>query len=164
MNRLNLNNETTLNGVITLNKQSGTVLTLQTQQQYIDKSIQLILNAPAASFNLKGGNLNNQTAFATFNNATVSSTNTSGISIQTQGSVGRDAILYDGAVSGWVSAANNDICSPAVASSSWNGQNYYLTGVNLTNGNAFDITVPNGSGSTITFHFAVDANGNTTVS
>ena len=29
--------------------------------------------------------------------------------------------------------------------------------------NSFDIEVPNGSNGTITFHFAVDANGNTTI-
>ena len=29
--------------------------------------------------------------------------------------------------------------------------------------NSFDIEVPNGVGQTITFHFAVDANGNTTI-
>ena len=29
--------------------------------------------------------------------------------------------------------------------------------------NSFDITVPNGSSGTVTFHFAVDANGNTTI-
>jgi len=29
--------------------------------------------------------------------------------------------------------------------------------------NSFDIEVPNGIGQTITFHFAVDANGNTTI-
>lgn len=29
--------------------------------------------------------------------------------------------------------------------------------------NSFDIEVPNGANQTITFHFAVDANGNTTI-
>ena len=29
--------------------------------------------------------------------------------------------------------------------------------------NSFDIEVPNGANSTVTLHFAVDANGNTTV-
>lgn len=29
--------------------------------------------------------------------------------------------------------------------------------------NSFDVIVPNGTSGTITFHFAVDANGNTTI-
>ena len=29
--------------------------------------------------------------------------------------------------------------------------------------NSFDIQVPNGKNSTVTFHFSVDANGNTTI-
>lgn len=29
--------------------------------------------------------------------------------------------------------------------------------------NSFDITVPNGSNSTVTFHFSVDSSGNTTI-
>ena len=164
MNRLNLNNGTTLNGTITLNKQSGTTITLQTREQYINKLIELTVNAQTASVNVKGGALTNKTASATFSNATVSSTDTSGISVQTKGSAGREAVSYNGAVNGWVKIANNTVCSNAVSSSSWNGQNYYLTGVNLTNGKEFNITVPNGNGDTITFHFAVDANGNTTVS
>ena len=40
---------------------------------------------------------------------------------------------------------------------------YYITGVTLENNSVFDITIPNGTGSTITLHFAVDASGNTTI-
>ena len=32
-----------------------------------------------------------------------------------------------------------------------------------TGSNTFDIQVPNGANGTVTFHFAVDANGNTTI-
>ena len=32
-----------------------------------------------------------------------------------------------------------------------------------TGSNSFDIECPNGSNGTVTFHFAVDANGNTTI-
>jgi hypothetical protein len=38
-----------------------------------------------------------------------------------------------------------------------------LTGVTLTAGKQFNITVPNGENDTITFHFSVDENGNTTI-
>ena len=39
-----------------------------------------------------------------------------------------------------------------------------LNSVTLTNNEDFYITVPNGNEDTVTFHFVVDANGNTTVS
>jgi len=157
-------NGSTWHDSLTLTKPSGTTLTLSTQQQYTDKNIQLTLNAQTASVKVKGGALVNKTASATFNNATVSSTDTSGISIQTQGSAGRMPVYYNGTINGWVNAANNSVCSNEIPSSSWNGQNYYLTGVTLGLGKSFDIAIPNGDGSGyIALRFMVDSLGNTTV-
>ena len=45
---------------------------------------------------------------------------------------------------------------------------YYIQGVTLTTPSSgtrqFDITVPNGSGGTVTIHFTVDSSGNTVIS
>lgn len=163
MNNGTLINGDTWHGTFTLDKQSGTVLTLDTAEQYIEKSIELTLNAQGASPAFDGGALNNKGASATFTNMTTSASNTSGIAILAKGTAGRDAVLYNGAVDGWVTASDNATASGAVASSTWDGTTYYATGVTLTNGKAFDITVPNGTSGTVTFHFAVDASGNTTI-
>lgn len=128
----------------------------------MEKDIEIIIGAQEASPKFDGGALNSKGATAAFTNMTTSSTNTSGVAILAKGTAGRDAVLYNGAVNGWVTAADNASASAAVASSTWNGTTYYATGVTLTNGKQFDITVPNGN-STITFHFAVDNSGNVTI-
>lgn len=156
-------NGATLNGTFTLNKQNNTLITLDTAGKYLQKAVQLTLNAQTASPSFDGGALNNKSATATFTNATTSATNTSGVAIQAKGAAGRDALLYNGAVEGWVSANDDAVASAAVASSEWNGTTYYLTGITLGNSKTFDITVPNGASSPVTFRFAVDASGNTTV-
>ena len=101
--------------------------------------------------------------YAAFTNMTTSSTDTSGIAIQAAGAAGRDAVLYNGAVNGWVIASDNASASAAVSTENWTGTTYYATGVTLGNGKTFDITVPNGANATVTFRFIVDASGNTTV-
>lgn len=158
-----LTNGTTLNDTINLIKQSGTLITLNTAQQYVEKNIALTIAATSATPQFNGGALNDKDATATFTNASTSLTNTSGIQIQTHGTASRDNVLYNGAVNGWVNVENNTIASPALTSSTWNGTTYYLTGVTLTNGKSFNITVPNGDNDTVTLNFTVDANGNTTI-
>jgi hypothetical protein len=111
-----------------------------------------------------GGALNSKGATITATNATTStSSNNSGVAILAKGSAGRAAVTYNGAVKGWVNVSSGATASSAVAASTWNGTTYYINGVTLGNSKSFDITVPNGSSDPITFHFAVDANGNTTV-
>ena len=111
-----------------------------------------------------GGALNNKGASVAGTNVTLSDTDTSGISIQAKGTAGRDAVLYNGAVNGYVNIADNITASGAVAATTWNGTNYYLTGVELTAGKTFSITVPNGNSTDkITFVFTVDSNYNVTV-
>jgi len=151
-------------GNIQLTKQSGTAVTLATSTQYVDKPIVLNLSAKSATPTFKGGDLTDKTATGTFTNATTSTTDTSGVSLVPHASVTRSSFMYAAAVSGWVEKAIN--ISPsggASTSASWDGTNVYITGVTLTNGKSFDITVPNGAEPAITFHFSVDNNGNTTV-
>lgn len=156
-------NLTNLAGTFQIEKQSGTMLTLKTNGNYVNGDIALTLNAKTATPTFDGGELNNKAATATFTNMTTSSTDTSGVAILAKGTAGRNAVLYNGAVSGWVTQSDNASASAAVASSTWNGTTYYATGVTLSNGKSFSVTVPNGSSGTITFNFSVDANGNTTI-
>ncbi len=155
-------NGETLNGSFTLTKQSGSMLRLPLANKYVGKLIELTLNAQSASPAFDGGAITDKAATATFTNMTTSSTNTSGVAIQANGAAGRAAVLYDGDVNGWVSKADNAQAVVAASTESWTGTTYYATGVTLTAGKAFDVTVPNGN-STVTFHFAVDANGNVTI-
>lgn len=157
------NSSTKWSKSIKLSKSSGTILTLYTSNNFIDKNIELQIDAQTASPNFDGGNLNSKSASAVFTNATTSSTNSSGVTILTKGSAGRDAVLFNGAVNGWVNKSDNANALRAVSASTWNGTNYYLTGVTLGNGKSFDITVPNGNSDPITYHFSVDSNGNTTI-
>ena len=150
-------------GTFTLDKQNNTLLTLGTANKFISKLISLTLNARSATPAFDGGALNNKAATAAFTNMTTSSTDTSGVAIQAKGTAGRDAVLFNGAVDGWVTKSDNAEASGAVSASTWNGTTYYATGVTLGNGKAFDITVPDGTNSTVTFHFSVDAEGNTTI-
>lgn len=158
-----LSNDTTLNATLTLTKQSGTVLTLNTDDTYVDKDIVFTLNAQTASPAFDGGALNGKAATATFTNMTTSSTDTSGVAILAKGTAGRDAVLYNGAVNGWVSASDDASASAAISASTWNGTTYYATGVTLGNGKSFSITVPDGI-STKTYTFSVNSSGVTSIS
>ena len=155
-------NGETLHGTFTLDKQTGTTLQLNVRNNYVPKNVVLYLAAQLDEPAFDGGALTDKGASAVFTNLTTSSTNTSGIAIQAKGTAGRAAVLYNGAVNGWVSKADNTSVLAAESATTWGGTTYYATGVTLTNGKAFDITVPNGN-STVTFHFAVDASGNTTI-
>ena len=158
-----MSNDTSWNSSITINKQTGTKATLSTANTYVNKNIELVLNVKTASPTFSGGALNNKNASASFTNMTTSTENTSGVIISTKGTAGRDALIYDNSIDGWVSKSNNTVASNAISTSNWDGLTYYATGIILTNGKSFNITVPNGNEETITFHFSVDSNGNTTV-
>lgn len=163
MATLDNSSSTPWNKTLTIEKQSGAKVTLATATKYVEEDIELTLNVKTAIPAFDGGELNNKTATATFTNMTTSSTNTSGVAILAKGTAGRNAVLYNGAVSGWVSQSDNASASAAIASSTWDGTTYYATGVTLTNGKSFSVTVPNGANGNITFNFSVDADGNTTI-
>ena len=152
-------NGETWNGSVTLTKRDNTKITLVTDSKYVSKDIELTVNAQSASPSFDGGALNNKGASATFTNATTSNSNSSGIVILAKGTAGREPVLYNGAVNGWVNAADNTQASAAISSSTWNGTTYYLTGVTLTNSKSFNITVPEGQ-STHTYTISVDSEGN----
>lgn len=123
----------------TISVSQGSVITLQTAGTYIPSNIELTMNVATADPVFDGGALNSKGATATFNNITTSSTN-NGISILAKGTAGRDAVLYNGAVNGWVSKADDATASAAVASSTWNGTTYYVTGINVPVDKPFTIT------------------------
>lgn len=116
-----------------------------------------------ASPSFSGGTLASTGATATFTNSTVSDVDSSGIAIMTSAAATRTAVTYDTFNAGWLDKNPGDEALEAASATTWTGNTYYLTGVELTNNNEFEITVPNGEGNTITFHFAVDDNGNTTI-
>ena len=74
-------------------------------------------------------------------------------------------LLNRAAVNSIVSSGlvNNDVKLSNIINQQCNGNTQYLTGVTLTAGKQFNVTVPNGENDTITFHFSVDENGNTTI-
>ena len=154
-----LNSGTNWNESYTFSNSGTRSYVFLTKDSFADKNIQLDITVPSATPAFDGGALNNKGAQAVFTNMETSATNSSGIAILAQGSAGRDAVLYNGAVNGWVSAADNASASPAISSTLWNGTTYYATGVTLINGKSFNVTVPNGNQGTITFHFSVDNNG-----
>lgn len=123
----------------TINVSQGSIITLQTAGTYVPSNIELTMNVATANPAFDGGALNNKNATAEFANITTSNTN-NGISILTKGTAGRDAVLYNGAVNGWVSKTDNTVASAAVDASTWNGTTYYITGINVPVDKGFALT------------------------
>lgn len=97
---------------------------------------------------------------ASSTNVTVSDTDTSGVKVVFTGS-GSVSATAKITTAGYT-PINASFATGTSTSSNSTTAIKYITGVTLENEKEFDITVPNGTG-TITFHFAVDANGNTTI-
>ena len=161
----NLTNDYT--GSIELQKQTGTKVTLLTENNFVPNDIVLTLNAKGASPTFKasptGGSIANSSTASIS-----SSTNNSGVSIQTKYTISSVNILYNTAANGWINkTANTATGSSTTAKSETNGTAYYINGVTLTTPQSgtksFTITVPNGASGTVTFTFTVDNNGNTTI-
>jgi hypothetical protein len=74
------NTGTNMTTTVTLTKRTGTVLTLDTDKKYVEKDIALTLEAQSASPAFTGGAISG-TATATYTNASVSTTNDSGVSV-----------------------------------------------------------------------------------
>lgn len=153
---------TNMTATVTLTKQSGTVLTLDTNEKYVRKDIAITLEARSATPKFDGGTLSGS-ASGTYTNATTSTTDTSGVKVVANAAASRAAVLYNGAVNGWVNKADNAATEvAAISNQALTPETKYITGVDIKTSKNFNITVPNGS-DTITFNFAVDANGNVLV-
>ena len=89
-----LDNNTTLSKTLTLNKASGTVVTLNTGNTYLNKNIELTLNIQNENPSFSGGDITG-TATASSNSCSISSsTNNSGIELIAAASASRSAINY----------------------------------------------------------------------
>ena len=111
-----------------------------------------------------GGAVSGSVTNITGSNVTLSDTN-NGIAVTGTGTATRAAVLYNGAVSGWVTAADNATALAAQSTATTlTTKTRYITGVNIqapsSGTRTFDVTVPNGTDGTITFRFTVDSSSN----
>lgn len=135
---------------------------------YVRKAIDITVNAQSATPNFDGGEISGSLLTNNSNVVYNSTTNNSGASITITPKINRAAVLYNGAVEGWVSKTDNATALAAQNNISLTPTTYYIDKVTLTKPTSgsehkFAITVPNGGNDTITFNFTVDSNGNTTV-
>ena len=85
-----------------------------------------------------GGTLSGNST-ATGTNVTLSSTD-NGIKIQTAYTAASTAVLYNGAVNGWVSKTDNTQALAAQSKASTNGTTYYVTAVTVPKDKSFSVT------------------------
>ena len=157
-----LTESTNWTGSFTITSGSGKTVTLDTDGKYVAKDIAITMVPQAATPKFDGGTLSGS-ASGTYTNATTSTTNTSGVKVVANAKASRTAVLYNGAVNGWVNKADNAATEvTAISNKALTAETKYITGVNIKTSKNFNITVPNGS-NTITFNFSVDANGNVLV-
>ncbi len=157
-----LTESTNWTGSFTITSGNGKTVTLDTDGKYVAKDIEITMVPQAATPKFDGGALSGS-ASGTYTNATISPTDTSGVKVVANAKVSRTAVLYNGAVNGWVNKADNAATEvTAVTNQALSSETKYITGVDIKSSKNFNITVPNGTGS-LTFNFAVDANGNVLV-
>lgn len=162
MAKLDNSSTTPWNKTLTINKQSGAKVTLETATKYVEENIELTFNVKKGTLGFSGGALSG-TATASVSNASISeSTNNSGVQITTACTATRENVVYNNITNGWVAPTNGGTAYSG-DSAPLTSKKYYINGVTLTEGKSFSITVPNGSNGTITFNFTVDSNGNTTI-
>jgi hypothetical protein len=105
---------------------------------------------------------NGSCSLSSSTNVTTSDSNTSGVSVTFAGS-GSVSATAKVTTAGYT-PTNNSFATGSSTSSNSASLTKYITGVTLTAGKTFSITVPNGSANDlITFVFTVDANNNVTV-
>lgn len=149
-------------GNFSITAASGRTITLDTDNKYVAKDIAITMVPVTASPQFTGGGITGNIGTA-FTNSTTSTSDTSGVKIVASASTSRSAVLYNGAVNGWVTTAANTTASTAVTQA-LDSKTTYITGVTINTSKNFNITVPNGSTTpTLTLNFAVDANGNVLV-
>lgn len=125
-------------GDITLSKESGTVLTLNTKDKFVNNDVSFSIDVISAEPAFDGGELSGDST-ATFNNITTSSTD-NGIKVQTAYTASRTAVFYNGAVNGWVNKSDNAEALAAESKTSTNGKAYYVTGVTVPKDKGFSVT------------------------
>lgn len=155
--------DSNLAGSVTITKRTGTVVTFDTDTKYVPKDIALTIDAQAATPKFDGGGVTG-TPSGAYTNATTSNSDTSGVKVVASAKYNRAAVLYNGAVNGWVNKADNAATEVTALSNQTLGtaETKYITGVDIKASKNFNITIPNGD-STMTLNFAVDANGNVLV-
>ena len=157
-----INSESALNSnfelSITTESEPWKKIILNTKEKYLNKDIKLIFNNTIPTISLYGGEISGVLNLNSINTS-FSNSDTSGIVIQPTGTLNRNAVTL--MVSSGLMDDNTRLS--AIQNQQCNGNTQYLTGVTLTAGKQFNITVPNGENDTITFHFSVDGNGNTTI-
>lgn len=95
-----------------------------------------------------GGAINGSVTGITGSNVTLSDTD-NGISVTGAASAGRKAVLYNGAVNGWVSKADNDTALSATSSdTALTSKTRYITAITVPNTTSFTLTTAAGSSST----------------
>lgn len=157
-----LTDSTNWTGSFTITSGSGKTVTLDTDKKYVAKDIAITMVPQVATPKFDGGTLSGNASGA-YTNATTSTTDTSGVKVVANAKASRTAVLYNGAVNGWVNKADNAATEvTAISNQALTAETKYITGVDIKASKNFNITVPNGS-NTITFNFAVDANGNVLV-
>lgn len=153
---------TNMSKSLTITSSSGKTITLDTDKKYVEKDIVITMVPQAATPEFDGGVLSGS-ASGTYTNATISTTDTSGVKVVANAKASRTAVLYNGTVNGWVNKADNAATEiTAISNQALTPETKYITGVDIKESKNFNITVPNGA-NTVTFNFAVDANGNVLV-
>lgn len=194
-----MNNGVAWNDAIVVNKQEGTNVTLDTNNKFVDKDIQLTINVKAGSATTPNTSitanptlsLNSSTGVVTGAvNATQNVSPTISAGFVSIGSAG--TVTINGSQTLQLSTKSAEVIIPSTTNQTIEAGKYLigaqtiagdanliasnirrgisifnvtgtLNSVTLTNNEDFYIIVPNGTGDTITFHFVVDENGNTTI-
>jgi len=194
-----MNNGVAWNDAIVVNKQEGTNVTLDTNNKFVDKDIQLTINVKAGSATTPNTSitanptlsLNSSTGVVTGAvSATKNVSPTISAGFVSIGSAG--TVTINGSQTLQLSTKSAEVIIPSTTNQTIEAGKYLigaqtivgdanliasnirrgisifnvtgtLNSVTLTNNEDFYITVPNGTGDTITFHFVVDENGNTTI-
>ena len=124
---------TNLAGSIEISKQTGTIVTFDTDNKFVTGDIALTINAPSANPTFSAAPSGGSTAISS--TASISdTTNNSGVSIQTKYSINAATISYSEAASGWIEkSANASTDSSTTAKNSTNGTAYFINGVFFRN-------------------------------
>lgn len=153
---------TNMSKSLTITSGSGKTITLDTDKKYVTKDIVITMVPQSATPKFDGGTLSGS-ALGTYTNATTSSNDTSGVKVVASASASRTAVLYNGAVNGWVTKSDNAATEITnISNQALTAETKYITGVDIKASKNFNITIPNGD-STVTLNFAVDSSGNVVV-